>query len=72
VAVSAETGATFRASAPKPLFQVHLGNTNLGGSRTEFVLSPDDQRIFVNQLLEESTRAPITVIINWAAELKEK
>jgi hypothetical protein len=45
---------------------------NVPFDRTVFVLSPDGQRILVNQLLEESNRTPITVVANWEAELKKK
>src|ERR1700694_5092604 len=70
VAVTVETGATFRAGAPQALFQAPL--RNLSSSRTVFVLSPDGQRILANQLLEESIRTPITVVANWDAELNKK
>jgi Tol biopolymer transport system component len=71
VAVPVETGTTFRAGAPRALFPVRL-HMNVPFDRTVFVLSPDGQRILVNQLLEESSRTPITVVANWEAELKKK
>jgi len=71
VAVPVETGTTFRAGAPRALFPVRL-HMNVSFDRTVFVLSPDGQRIIVNQLLEESSRTPITVVANWEAELKKK
>ena len=66
VAVPVETGAAFRAGARQTLFRVPAS------SRTLFVLSPDGQRILVNQLLEESIRTPITVVADWDAELNNK
>jgi hypothetical protein len=54
VAVPVDTGATFRAGAPNVLF--HMPLTNLAGSRTVFGLSPDGQRILVNQLVEGTNR----------------
>jgi eukaryotic-like serine/threonine-protein kinase len=66
VAVPVETGAAFRAGARQTLFRVPAS------SRTLFVLSPDGQRILVNQLLEESIRTPITVVANWDAEINKK
>jgi len=70
VAVSVETGTTFRAGAPQALFSVAAGS--LSGSRSLFALSSDGQRILVNQLLEESKRTPISVVANWDAELNKK
>jgi Tol biopolymer transport system component len=65
VAVPVETKLTFRAGTPQTLFQARLRSTT--GS-PKFVISPDGQRLLVNQLLEESTRRPITVVANWDAE----
>jgi eukaryotic-like serine/threonine-protein kinase len=70
VAVPVETGAKFRAGAPYALFHVSL--PNLGGFRTVFGLSPDGQRILVNQLLEGTSRTPVSVVANWDAELNKK
>jgi serine/threonine protein kinase len=70
VAVSVETGATFRAGAPQALFSVATGG--MSGSRSIFALSSDGQRILVNQLLEEFNRTPISVVANWDAELNKK
>ena len=70
VAVSVEGGTTFRAGAPQTLFQVPL--LNMTGFRTVFALSPDGQRILVNQFLEESNRTPVSVVANWTAELTKK
>jgi eukaryotic-like serine/threonine-protein kinase len=71
VAVPVETGATFRAAARQTLFRVPR-LPNLASSRTVFVLSPDGQRILVNQLLEESNQTPVSVVANWDAELKKQ
>jgi eukaryotic-like serine/threonine-protein kinase len=69
VAVPVETGEEFRAGAPQSLFQVPM--LNMSGYRTVFVLSPDGQRILVNQP-RESIRTPITVVANWDTELNKK
>lgn len=71
VAVPVESEVTFRASTPQTLFQVPARLRNTSGS-PKFALSPDGQRILVNQLLEESTRTPITVVANWDVELKKR
>ena len=71
VAVPVETGATFRAGVPQTLFQVPLANSATQ-PRAVFAIPAGEQRILVNQVLEESNRTPITVVVNWAAELKRK
>jgi dipeptidyl aminopeptidase/acylaminoacyl peptidase len=49
-------------SAPKPLFETH--------STDRFAVTADGQRFLINTPVEESTSAPITVILNWTAEAK--
>jgi len=49
-------------SAPKPLFDTH--NTN------RYAVTADGQRFLINKPVEESTSAPITVILNWTAEAR--
>jgi eukaryotic-like serine/threonine-protein kinase len=69
--VGIENDATLRPDIPQPLFQVPMTSNFLTSTaRTEFGVSPDGQRIFVNKLLEEKTPRPITVLTNWTAELK--
>jgi len=51
----------------RPLFELHprigLGNA--------YDVSADGQRFLVNTLVEESTSAPITLVVNWPALLKK-
>ena len=59
--------ATFEVGAVRPLFELHprigLGNA--------YDVSADGQRFLVNTLVEESTSAPITLVVNWPALLKK-
>ena len=50
-------------SAPKSLFDAH--------SQNRYAVTADGQRFLINTTLEESTSAPITVILNWTAEPKK-
>jgi Tol biopolymer transport system component len=44
--------------------------TRLGGPRLAYDVSPDGQRFLVNTLVEEAVTAPITLVVNWPAALK--
>ena len=50
-------------SAPKPLFDAH--------STARYAVTADGRRFLINKPVEESTSAPITVILNWTAEAKQ-
>jgi serine/threonine protein kinase/Tol biopolymer transport system component len=49
-------------SVPKPLFETHATD--------RYAVSADGQRFLLNTPVEESTAAPITVVLNWTAEVK--
>src|SRR2546425_1013604 len=58
------SSANFETTTPVPLFpaQVAGGVTNL--FRPQYAVSRDG-RFLINQLAEESTATPITLILNW-------
>jgi len=58
------SSANFEITTPVPLFpaQVAGGVTNL--FRPQYAVSRDG-RFLINQLAEESTATPITLILNW-------
>ncbi len=49
-------------SVPRPLFEAH--------STVGYAVTADGQRFLLNTPVEESASAPITVVMNWTAELK--
>jgi len=55
------SGLEFGAS--KPLFDTHTTD--------RYAVTADGQRFLMNTTVEESTSAPITVILNWTAEAKK-
>ena len=57
------TGTTFSAGTPVPLFPVTLA-PGLGANNQQYAVSRDG-RFLINQPVEESTTAPITLILNW-------
>lgn len=65
MAVAVNGEGTFKAGVPKALFQTReiIG-------RYVYAVTPDGQRFLVNTPLEEASTSPITVVLNWTAELK--
>lgn len=62
-AVEVKTNASsFEFSVPKPLFEAQTTGY--------YAVTGDGQRFLLNTPVEESASAPITVVLNWAAELK--
>jgi hypothetical protein len=59
-------GSRFEVGAVKPLFQTR----GLDVTRNRFAVSADGQRFLINTD-PQTTSAPITVVLNWAAELKK-
>jgi dipeptidyl aminopeptidase/acylaminoacyl peptidase len=59
----------FEASLPRPLFNLHI--VTLPVVRNHYAVSADGQRFLVNTLVEESAPSPLTVVMNWTADLKK-
>jgi hypothetical protein len=68
MAVEVKAGATFQSGLPRALFQTRV--TGLSDVRNHYAVSKDGQRFLVNTLVEESASTPITVVLNWTAELR--
>jgi Tol biopolymer transport system component len=70
MAVEVNAGPTFEAGAATPLFQtrrrVPVSSTDL----FSYDVSADGQRFLVNTDVGEVTSSPLTVVLNWTAELK--
>jgi hypothetical protein len=71
MAADVELGPTFRAGVPKPLFEVPgwAGTTVGGGGR--YAVSRDGKRFLFSVLSGATESSPITVVLNWTAELKK-
>ena len=63
-------GSAFSADVPKELFALRLQTVNLPGPRNSFVASADGQRFLVASVPEERIRTPMTVVLNWTADLR--
>ena len=71
MSVEVKAGATFDRSVPQPLFLTRTSGLDVSGSRQSYVVSPDGQRILVISFVEGAASTPISVVLNWTAELKK-
>jgi Tol biopolymer transport system component len=61
-------GSSLEVRAVKPLFQTRAASPNY---QYPYDVSADGQRFLINTLPEQTTSAPITVLVNWTAGLKK-
>ena len=59
-------GTGFEVGAVTPLFRTRIAPT-----RYEYDVTADGQRFLINTLPEQTTSSPITVVLNWIAELRK-
>jgi Tol biopolymer transport system component len=72
MALEVKRSSKFEAGDVKVLFDTHIGNVFSSGllpSRTNYAVSGDGQRFLMNSFMETSA-LPITVVLNWTADLK--
>ncbi len=67
MAVDINTGATFEPAAPRPLFPTRVSGYS---SPNRYVVTGDGQRFLVNSPAAEVSHTPITIVLNWTANLK--
>jgi eukaryotic-like serine/threonine-protein kinase len=66
VEVNGSSG-TFEAGIPRALFDLRINSTN---GFSDFDVTADGQHFLVNTLVEQNARSPVTVVMNWTADLK--
>jgi Tol biopolymer transport system component/predicted Ser/Thr protein kinase len=71
-AVPVKTGTIFEAGTPLPLFEVHVVPKSLTDDKNEYLVTADGQRFLVLSISDDSVGQPITVVLNWTAELKRQ
>jgi Tol biopolymer transport system component len=67
VEVNGSSG-TFEVGIPKPLFDLRIRNTS---GFSDYDVTADGQRFLVSTLVEQNARSPVTVVMNWMADLKK-
>jgi eukaryotic-like serine/threonine-protein kinase len=58
---------TFEAGVPAPLFEPRVGSIS---GDSPYDVAADGRRFLVNVLVEENAPVPVTVVLNWTADLK--
>jgi hypothetical protein len=72
MAVKVKTGPALRAGAPDALFAIPLvGPLDANGDAIAFDVSANGLRFLIRSRVRESTRSPITVVLNWTSTLKK-
>ena len=72
MAVPVSTGANFDAGAPLALFLTHAREFFATSEQTSYDVTRDGQRFLINTQVKNADRQPMTVILNWDAEIKKK
>ncbi len=68
MAVELKTDSTsFEAGVPRTLFETRV--TGLVDARNHYLVAPNGQHFLINTVVEEASSPPITVVLNWTAEL---
>ena len=71
MAVAVTAGSTFEADSPKPLFEAGVAPTGVSNERHQYCVTSDGQRFLLTRPVERRTAQPITVVLNWTADLKK-
>jgi hypothetical protein len=60
----------FQPGSPVALFMTHVPAGGLTGDRNHFVVDRGG-RFLINNLVDEANTHPVTVVLNWLADLKQ-
>jgi dipeptidyl aminopeptidase/acylaminoacyl peptidase len=71
MAVTVSGGSNFEAGRPAVLFQTAVPLTGIADDRNNYVTTQDGQRFLVNNLANITNSQPLTLVLNWAADLKK-
>jgi eukaryotic-like serine/threonine-protein kinase len=69
MAVPVRSGKSFEVGAVVSLFEFRAGPT--GFPFVSYAVTADGQRFLINAVVETEPNAPLTVVTNWAAEVKK-
>jgi Tol biopolymer transport system component len=72
MAVPVSVGANFDAGAPAALFQAHARELIGTSEQVSYDVTKDGQRFLINTQVKNADTHPMTVILNWDAEMKKK
>jgi eukaryotic-like serine/threonine-protein kinase len=72
MAVPVSAGANFDAGAPAALFPAHAREFFATSEQVSYDVSKDGQRFLINTQVKNADTHPMSVILNWDAEMKKK
>jgi eukaryotic-like serine/threonine-protein kinase len=72
MAVPVSVGANFAAGAPAALFQAHAREFFATSEQVSYDVTKDGQRFLINAQVKNADTHPMSVILNWDLEMKEK
>ncbi|MGH9767203.1 MAG: hypothetical protein ACREAB_07190, partial [Blastocatellia bacterium] len=68
MAAPVRSGESLELGAAVPLFEFRAGTLN--ATYAPYAVAADGQRFLINAVVETEPNAPLTVVVNWAAEVK--
>jgi serine/threonine protein kinase len=71
MAIAVSTGTTFDAGVPAPLFQTHRRQAISSQDVFSYDVAADGQRFLVETRIDEPKASPMSVLLNWSAEMKK-
>ncbi len=71
MAVTIGGGATLEVGRPTVLFQTTVPITGITNDRNNYVPTQDGQRFLMNNLADIANSQPLTLVLNWAADMKK-
>ncbi len=71
MAVTIGGGPTLEAGRPTVLFQTTVPITGITETRISYVPTQDGQRFLMNNLADIANSQPLTLVLNWAADMKK-
>jgi len=72
MAVPVNVGANFDAGAPAALFQAHARELVATSEQVSYDVTKDGQRFLINTQVKNADTHPMSVVLNWDAEMKKK
>jgi eukaryotic-like serine/threonine-protein kinase len=69
MAAPVRSGESFGTSAPVPLFEFRAAGIGIGF--VPYAVTADGQRLLINEIVDTEPNSPLTVVVNWTAEVKK-
>ncbi len=70
MAAGVSSGVGFEAASPTPLFRTEAMNQDVAGTAIQYAVTSDGQRFLVSSPVASQRGEPLTVVLNWTADLK--